>query len=367
LQSTKAWALFQTGRLEEAERLNSQLLRQRSQAQDLDLDINLALASGRWERFATIVEREWPRRAAQPPETLIRLASLAAQEGTSSDRAWELAKLTVEKGGADPHVIMSALSLMYRLGRDGQPEGAAWLSRALALSSDSGPIQRLDLAAVVQEWLPAQREHSRTVEERWLRGEIPLHFAAAQLGAPLSHLLIALPRDNESLQDGRRRILLPIVSELRQPIPMQPEWAIGLDITSLLILAHLNLLDRVIAACAKIFLAPETLLVLLNEHHWVRFQQPARVAAAELLRRMLDEGQLREAEAPRGDIADLAAEVGNDLAQLLQAAKESGGTVVRHLPIYKLRSLMTEPAALGEYERLICSTVDLEQVLSRRG
>ncbi|HVR09260.1 MAG TPA: hypothetical protein VMW75_14515 [Thermoanaerobaculia bacterium] len=367
LQSVKAWALFRGGRLKEAEQLNGRLLQRRSHVQDLDLDINLALASGRWEHFPVIVEREWPRRAEHPPETLLRLASLAAETGASSDRAWELAKLAVHKAGSDPHVIMSALSLMYRLGRDGQPEGSAWLSQALALSSDSGPIRRMDLATVVQEWLPAQRDHRRMMEERWLRGEIPLHFAAAQLDAPLAQLLIGFPRDNETLLDGRRRILLPIVSELRQPLSMQPEWVIGLDITSLLILAHLGLLDRVIAAFAKVILAPETLLILLNERNRVRFQQPARAAAAQALRGMLDERQLREAETPRGNIDDLAAEVGTDLAQLLQAAKESGGRVVRHLPIYKLRSLMTEPAALGEYERLICSTVDLEQVLFTLG
>jgi hypothetical protein len=363
LQSAQAWALFQAGRLEEAERLNHQLLSQRSRAEDLDLDINLALASGKWERFSEIVEREWPQRENHRPATLLRLASLVAGVEVSSHRAWELVKLAVQKGGTDPDIMASALGLKFKLGREGDKETAAWITRALELSSDAGPLWKMDLTTVVQEWMPAHRRRLREVEEQWLRGEIPIHFAAAQLNVPLCHLLIALPRANAGLHDGRRRTLIPIISGARQALSIQPGWTVGLDATSLLVLAHLGLLRRVIAALSKVCIAPATLPLLLNERNQVRFHQPARVKAAEALRDLLAGGALPDAAAPTSVPATLAAEIGADLAQLLQAARESGGTVVRPLPVYRLESLMTETATLGEYENLICSTVDLEAAL----
>jgi hypothetical protein len=204
------------------------------------------------------------------------------------------------------------------------------------------------------------------VWERWLRGEIPVHVAASHLNVSLSELLIATPRTNEEQQDGRRRLLVPIASELHQPGAIQPGWALGLDATSVLVLSHVRLLDRVIATF-KVKLAPDTLLFLLNERNRVRFHQPARVEQARALRTLLDRELLRIAETPARVPAELAAEVGRDLAALLQAAKESGGIVVRPLPIHQLSSLMTRPAELGEHKTLICSTVDLEEALFRRG
>jgi hypothetical protein len=367
LQSAKAWSLFGAGHLAEADLLNAQLLAQRRDDADLDLDINIALAAGQWERFPGIVEREWPQRDQHTPGTLMRLAAIAAQVEVTAARAWDLAKLAVQRNDGDPLLLMSALWLRYRLGHDDDHDTASWLQEAVALSSEDGPLRVADLATLVRDLLPAQRDHQRAVEEAWLRGEIPLHIAASQLNIPLSQLLISAPRINSGSQDGRSQTLLPIISEHRQPQSIQPEWTVGLDIATLFVLAHLGLLEKVLDSLSGACLAPETLLLILNEHNQVRHHQPARVKAAETLREMLDQHKLRDAESPEGDLQDLAAEVGHDLAQLLVAARASGGMVVRPLPIYRPRSFMQEPAVLGDDELLICSTVDFELALFQRG
>ena len=66
LKAAKAWALFHSGRLSDSRELNDQLRNSPHAANSLVLDINIAVASGDWERLPAIVEREWPRRDAEP-------------------------------------------------------------------------------------------------------------------------------------------------------------------------------------------------------------------------------------------------------------------------------------------------------------
>lgn len=366
LISARAWALFRTGRLDEARVFNNRLLSERAHPLDLQLDINLALQSGAWERLSGIVEREWPKRGEHEPETLIRLASLAAQADATVSRAVELVRRAMSKGDSDPHVIAAAIGLTYRLGREGEEMGE-WLSRAVALSSEKGPVRALDLRTVVEEWMPADRERRRTVEEHWLHGEVPLHIAASELNVPLSYLLIGLPRNNASMQDGRRRTVIPIISGARQPVLIRPEWTVGLDITSLMVLAHLGLLEKAIESFRQVILAPDTMLLLFNERNQVRFHQPSRVKKAEEILGMIGAGQFRPVETLPSPPRWLIEEVGIDLAQLLQTARESQGRVVRPRPIHKAGSLMDEEVRLREYEELVVSTVDFERLLYDRG
>jgi len=366
LISAKAWALFRGGRLDEARVLNARLRSERSDSSDLQLEVNLALQSGAWESFAGIVEGEWERRGEHAPQDLIRLAFLAADDNTTSSRAFALLRLAAEKGRDDPHVLMAAIGLAYRIGCEGEELGN-WLSQAVALSSDEGPIWTFDLRTLVEEWMPTHRERTRTIEEHFLHGSIPLHVAAAKLNLPLSSLLIGLPRSNTPLQDGRQRTMIPIVSGARQPVLIRTEWTVGLDITSLMVLSHLGLLQKAIDSFQRIILAPDTMLLLLNERNRVRFHQPSLVKKAEELLGLIGPHQLRAEDSLPAPPQWLSEEVGADLAQLLQAARESQGCVVRPRPIHKAGSLMDKEARLRDYEHLVVSTVDLERILYGKG
>jgi hypothetical protein len=64
-------------------------------------------------------------------------------------------------------------------------------------------------------------------------------------------------------------------------------------------------------------------------------------------------------EPPKG----LVDEVGRDLAELLHAAKQSGGRVIRPLPIHRAQSFGEEEANLGEYAPLVMTTLQFLDVL----
>lgn len=372
LLAAKARTLLRLGSVVEASALSDRLLQEQEKEQkgvnpsNIDFSIDLALQSGDWDRFHSIIDRAWPRREQLPFDALLRLAALASETDATPDRAVELLKLSVQKANDNPHVLMAAVLLMYRLGKEGR-EVTEWTSKALSLSSEEGPVTQVELRKVAEEILPRHREESRKAEELWHKGEIPVHFVSERLNIPLSILLLDLPYRSLNLQDSRRRAIIPIASGARQPVEIEPGWRVGFDITSLMVLYSLGVLREALTSVHQAVIAPDTMLVLLNERNQIRFHQPSLVRAAEEIRHLIDIECLRVAEHLPPPPSDLAGEVGHDLAQLLETARREGACVVRPRPVHRLPSFGTELAQLGEYDALVASTLQFENLLHARG
>lgn len=365
LASEQAWALSHIGRLKEAEAINRRLLESRDNAGDLLLETNIALQLGDWERFPAMINRVWPTRETLDSDLLIRLASFAAETDTIP-RALALAQLAAAQAGNDPRPLLSAYTLGVQLGREDET-GAELLARALELSSDAGPVWRVNIRTMAEEMLPKRREYVRTIEREFLRGKVSSHAAAHTFHQPLSQLLIGLPRTNAEQSDGRRRTVVPIISGARQPIPIEPSWAVGFDVTSLMVLHYLGLLKKTIDALHHVVLAPDTMVLLLNERRSVRFHQPSLVKKAEEIRALIDRGDLQIELSLPDPPAWLVNEVGRDLAELLAAARVSGGRVVHPYPMHKLRTFGEAEADLREYAECLVSTRAFTGVLHTRG
>jgi hypothetical protein len=369
LASVQAWSFFQAGHWREAKAVNTRLLIERESPHDLDLDINLALQSGVWERFPVIVDREWPKRDEHGPNLLIRLAALAAEVDATSGRAFDLAKLAVSKTPDNPSVLMNAYLLAVQLGRDEERDTARWIARARELSSDTGSMFQANFRTVVEEMLPTRKEHARKVGQSLLHGEISLHFAADALGVPMAHLILDLPQWNVKHQDGRQRTLLPIVSGAHPPSPVEihSDWTIGFDITSLLVPYHLELLNAALDTFQRVAITPNTMLFLFNERRLMRFHQPSRIREAEEIRSLIDRGWLKTMQSLLTPPQWLVNEVGQELAQSLEAARTFNGRVVRDLPIYKLSTFMEEEAELQGYTELLLPIRALARILLEGG
>jgi hypothetical protein len=87
------------------------------------------------------------------------------------------------------------------------------------------------------------------------------------------------------------------------------------------------------------------------------------VAGAKKLRELIVDNTLRVFAPTAEPPASLVKEVGRELAELLYAAKEANGRVVRPLPIHRLQSLMEEEADLADYTAVIMSTVQFLDML----
>lgn len=354
LAAEHAWALFEIGRLKEAKNILARLLPSRRDINDTQLDINIAIKSGEWERLSVIVEREWDQRDSLTPSLLLRLATIAAEADAAPFRALELAKLAARKASEDPQILISAYILAVQMGREEEAD-PSWVPRAAELSNEQGPVHKLAIRTVIEEMVPANRKLVSDINTKLLRGEIPIHFAVSAWGMPLSRLLIDLPTRNERQRDGRQRIVIPLFSGGRQPQDISDRAVVGVDVTTLMLLAWLDVLEEVTSAIGRILIPSGTMILLLNERRRVRFHQPSLVHRAERVRDLISQGGLKLASKLPKPPEWLVKEVGIELAELIEAARQQNSAVVHAGVIYKVGAYMEEEAQLKEYASFVLS------------
>ena len=367
LISARAWALFQSGEYQKAKEINDSLLVQRIHENDLALDINITVASGEWERFSSIVDREWQRRIKHTPEKLMVLAQLASHEDQNINRGLQLCQLASEKAPDNPHILIAAYMLCFYTGNEEEAD-PNWLSHASKLSSENkGPVMSVDLRYLVNEWGSERQDYLRVIEKRLLDGDIPIGMAAREFNIPLISFFIQASRHNVNELDGRRRTVLPTIAGGHHPIELQENWTIGLDISSIIILSYLGLLKKAIDSFHHVKLAPETMGLLFHEKNQVRFHQPSRIKAAEEIRNLVNQNQLKPTKVQSLYNQAIADEVGPNLAELLQEARENNGRVICALPLHKVGSYLEKEANLGEYSNLVISICDFCVLLHSEG
>ena len=367
LKTAKSLALFHAGRLADAKGMNDGVLSRRSHPDNSRLDLRIAMATGDWERIGATLDRAWEERNSYDAEALIGFAHLAGQDGQMQDRALELAKLAVAKAPADPRILAAAYWQHFQLGYDDEAD-PSWLLQASELSSEGGgPIWRVDLRHFAKEWLPKRRDHLQEVERKWLDGEIPLSLAAGRFNVSLARLLLHVPRQSANEPDGRRRLVLPIISGARDPVDFLDSWTIGLDVTSVMVLSYLDLLETALEAFRHVKLAPDIMEHLFRERDEVRFHQPSRIADAKQVLEILGRGQLEVAEESARPPASLVDEVGSELAALLQMARHVNGKVICILPLYRAGSLREEKADTSAFDDVIISITDFCKLLRDKG
>jgi hypothetical protein len=340
LTAVKAWALFRLGSLAAAHTLNEKLLWERRGPDDLRLAVNVALQTGEWERLSALVELGWATRDTLPPEMLLLLARVAGE--SHPDRALDLARHCVDTAPDDPRVLLAAYELAVQLGREGET-AHSWLSRAAGLSGERGPVQRFTLRQMIHDMMPAMAERRRAIEQALAENRIPLAAYAAMLHLPLTQIFLGQAERNRQHRDARRRTPLPIRFGASNPSAIAWDSVVSLDVTSLMVLAQLGALQQVVEGFNGVLLPPSTMELLLRERRKVRFHQPSLVTRAMEIRSLIDRGALRMMHEQPIVPPALVAELGQDLARLVEAARRIDGVVVRPFPIHT-------PGGLGEQE-----------------
>ena len=214
----------------------------------------------------------------------------------------------------------------------------------------------------LREILTASADRTRGVEEALSAARIPIHLAASVWKTPLTRLLVVQPVENERERDPRRRTVVPFRHGARGLAQISSVTTVTADITSLLLLAELDLLSSLQDRFAQVAIPWSTTEWLLNESHSCRFHQPSRVKVAKNLRELIANSTLRVCAAPEPPKL-LVDEVGRELAELLQSAKLTNGRVVRPLPVHCIRSFMEQEADLGAYAPLLMTTLQFLDVL----
>jgi len=257
LESAYGWALFRAGRLAEAKAVANSARNRGASLRDLDLEIAVAIESGEWETLAAPLAAYLDDPSKHSGLELIRAAHLAQASGQGP--MMDLLRAAVAQDDADVHVWLGAYTLTVEEGlEEAVPEAQEWFRKAIDLSGDDGPVQRIEL----KELLPQQQawnERTRSISEMITRGDVPLIIAAGALRTTIVDLLLRNLVRNSALSDPRKQVAVPLFGGGRSPERCGPITAPAFDLSALLVMGWLGILPKVFAAFQKIAELPPVL------------------------------------------------------------------------------------------------------------
>lgn len=359
LPMLRCWALYQSGRLIDAKR---DLLK----LSDADfsnnyhiLARNIDIASGDWQSLSQLIGNELGYLDKRSPEELLQASYLGFQSGSTA--AEKLLFEAVKKGNDDPQILASAYFLASQAGIEDNSTVSEWIVKAASLSTEAGPIQKKSLEnilAIHHRWNDRQERTLALLKS----GQIPIFIAAQSLNKPLMQMMLLPFLRNLQESDPRKRIPIYAFSGKRPPTEISSPKVIGLDVSALLTLSGLELLETLKSAPFKIRIAHSTLHWLFEERQRAAFHQPSLFTRAQVLQDLIVAGKLA-ALTPSAPIdSRLAAEIGDELAAMIAEAEDSSQDpqskrkyVVRSFPVTRLGSLRSENADLTGKDHVLVS------------
>ena len=361
--------------------LEGKLLKARSELRKLSngwdnenyrkLQIDLATSLGDWNSLSEFVSKECNEKDKRNAQELIQVAQLALRLDSISC-VKELVFAATSKGKEDANVLVDAYSLASSAGWEDDPQVSQWIQKAAQLSGEDGPLQRMTLKDMVDQ----KPEWDRRESEIWQmlnRGEIPMFIAAHHLNKSLIDLVLFPALANLPESDPRRRGIIPAYSGQRQPLSLDTSKQIGMDVTALLTLSFLDILDEVLDAFDKVHIPHSTLNWLLDEKQRVAFHQPSRIKDAHQIRGLLATGALEKFSPSTGLDSELFEQVGEELARFIAEAEKRRGEddsqhiVVQPSPVHRVSSLMEEEADLTAHVAVLSSCQSIVDKLRKKG
>ena len=330
------------------------------------LAIFIAWETGDWGHIQGIIDRVAAHADAVDAAELARLALLARDVG--SPQAKTLIESALKRAGSDPHVYLTAYMYAVQQGtKSKEPRVHEWFQKAIELSGEDGPIERKSLREVA-DMAPGWREREQRVNQLVTTGDVPLFLAVRSLHTTMTSASLGRAFSNIAQADPRRRFPVLAFHGARPRVDLASARTLALDMSALLTLSYLGLLDGTVRTSDGILIGAGTLSSLFHEYQRIRFHQPSRIAKAKRLKAMIDAKRLRIVDVPTRLVPkELVAEVGGDLAELLVAARRQSGLVVRPGPLHKAGSFLEELAQLGSFAEQVSDTRQVLGFLSNEG
>ena len=370
LRMLYCWALFHEGELLKARSELAKLSDDSANADSRALGVKLAIALGDWHSLVAFVADEYQEKENRNAGDLIHAAQLSLC--LSSPHAKQLILAVANKGHDDAEALTAAYGLATKAGWEHEVDAIKWLHRAFELSGNDGPVQQITLKDILDRRPAWERQEAR-IWQLLNRGEIPMSLAAQSLNRSLLHLMLFPALANLSEPDPRRRGLVPAYSGKRQSPPFEVGGAVGMDVTTLLTLSLLDILDLALDAFDTVYVPHSTLGWLFQEKDRATFHQPSRIQDAHQVRHLLATGALERWVSTIPADSDLSVRVGDELSMLITEAENVGDdadaqrVVVQPSPVYRPASLMDEEADLTEYAAVVSSCLSIVDKLKKKG
>jgi pimeloyl-ACP methyl ester carboxylesterase len=361
--------LYEIGRLKEALLALHALREMKDSPEARQLQISLSVASGDWESLQSFVETEWGNRGNRTPFELLNVGRIAWLVGAS--RTKYLVREAASRAPDDPVILSKCFFAATQAGWENSAEARQWMKRSVELSSEEGPVQMVSIEDFFEKnsgW----DKHESNVWEQLMQGTVPMFTVSRVLNRSLFNLFLLPALSNLDESDVRKRPMIYAFSGARGSLQLPDPRFVGMDVTTLMTLEFLGLLNICIGTFDTIVVPHSTLGWILEEKAGILFHQPSRVSTARDLRQMISEGHLRAFEGSTVAPESLVKELGETLASLISEASfaehpdSRQRLVVSSCPVYKANSFMREKADLNEYENFLCSCLDVVEKLYQK-
>ncbi len=309
-----------------------------------------------------LVARRLDGRADLPPTQALRVVSLIVQDAT--ELAATLWRQVVGREHLSDEDVTTALDLGLRLGLDAEAAPLFERARLLAERGQAGTR-----AMTVDELIPfirQQREREAELDDLYRRGAAPIQVLAASLNLPLAELYHRRLLDNEAAPDPVGQFALFARHGGRAPVPDvadAPRWRLHLDVTALLLAAHLDALPAVERAYRPLHIPADLVPALLEMRARAAPHQPMRERTYRQIVALVEGGAIGVVDdaAPSPEDADLVADLGAPWVALYRRARADGGYILDYLPLQRM-DRRGPPAALpqGDARRVVNSRALVE-------
>src|SRR5258708_229212 len=199
------------------------------------------------------------------PDTLVRaVAWVHFEDPELAKRLWRRA---VSDEFSDPAQLGALIEAGFRLGLD--DEVAPLFKKAQDSSTEGRGLLK---SVSIEDFVAANRERAREVadlQRDYEQGSFPLHILTNAFNRTLVDLLHGLPenssRNFDPLHQARIYIRHGGKPINRQFAEASSAWRLCLDVSALLMGAHLGILDLVEQAFKPILISPRLIAALLNQ------------------------------------------------------------------------------------------------------
>lgn len=267
------------------------LVRDHPTTENVLLLLNAYVAKGDLDSFA-VEARRLVGRSDLPATQAIQTAMVCRWRNISVAR--DLWRQAVQQGISDDGVA-DALQIASHLGLAAESGSLATRLQALG-GSGQGHVQILqtldELRAVIQE----MQRRGEAISELYTAGRIPVHLAVASLHRQLAELYHRVLADNEMAGQPLRSPILFVRHGNRASLEAtsggEPS-RLCVDITALLLAAHLDILPAVEHAFGTLHLAPSVPAALVTMMNGLAAAQPTDLTAPRLIVELAENGSVQ--------------------------------------------------------------------------
>ena len=323
-----------------------------------------------WNGVIEFARTELSQQEDREPGELINLAQLVVH--SESKLAEDLTTAATVKSPSDANVMAAAYFTAMSANWTDSEKINSWLNVAVKNSGKDGPMIQKPLKEIVDQE-PDWQKFELDIWSKYQNASLNTQVVAQALNRSICSLGLRQSDANRSYKDCRKRSGVPSFHGNRVRDKQFSTESVIIDLSSLLVLADLDLLRELPTLFDHVALPHGSMTLLFEEYRKLKFHQPSQVARATELIQHVGTGVVAALQFPIAPDASLIEEAGTSIATLCCEAKNRNDTsdekvwVIHPGAVSRVTTLGEEVAKLGKYADVVIGCQPVVSFLLKSG